>query len=46
MKFVEKQPELMKRAMEVSQRQMMEIMPKMQKRIQEIKERESVPPVD
>ncbi len=39
-KFTEKQPELMKRAMEISQKQMMEIMPKMRKFAEEMKEKE------
>ena len=43
-KFIEKQPELMKRAMEVSQRQMMDIMPKVRKLVEEMKEQEAAQP--
>jgi hypothetical protein len=40
-KFIEKQPELMKRSMQISQKQMMQIMPKLQKLAAELKEKGS-----
>lgn len=40
-KFAKKQPELMKRTMEISQRHMMEIMPKIKKFAEEMKEKEA-----
>jgi len=36
-KFIEKQPELMKKSMQISQKQMGELMPKIQKLIKEMK---------
>lgn len=40
-KFAGKQPELMKRSMELTQKQMMEIMPKIKKFAEEMKEKEA-----
>ena len=38
-KFIEKTPELMRKSMEISQKQMRELMPKIQKMIKEMKEK-------
>ncbi len=40
-KFIEKQPELMKRTMEISQEKMMELIPKMQELAKEMEEQEA-----
>jgi len=43
-KFIEKQPELMQRSMQISQKQMMTLMPKIQELTQQLKEQESAQP--
>ena len=45
-KFIEKQPELMKRSMQISQEQMIELMPKIQKLTQEMMGQETAQPED
>ncbi len=45
-KLAEKQPELMKRSMQISQEQIMELMPKIQKLTQEMMEQETAQPQD
>jgi len=45
-KFTDKQPELMQRSMQVSQKQMIELMPKIQKLTQEMMEQETAQPQD
>ena len=43
-KFIEKQPELMKRSMQISQEQMMILMPKIQELTEQLKQQESAQP--
>ncbi|MBU8921174.1 MAG: DUF2059 domain-containing protein [Bacteroidales bacterium] len=43
-KFIEKQPELMKRSMQISQMKMMELMPKIQALTQEMEDQETARP--
>lgn len=45
-KFIEKQPELMKRSMQISQKQMAKLMPKIQQLTKDMMEQETAQPTD